>query len=118
MNETELLDFRNFLIDQKSSLLNKSSEFKSDSVLKDHVIEDAEQAAIDQSKSVLLHLHERDRKVLHMIEKALSKIESGTYGLCESCDALIGVRRLKARPFANLCIDCMEEQEDPRNLLM
>jgi DnaK suppressor protein len=64
-----------------------------------------------------IHLHERDRSTLFHIERALSKMEEGKYGECESCGDLIEAKRLKARPFACLCIICQEEQEDPRNLL-
>ena len=119
MNETELRNFRNFLTDQKSSLLNKYVEFKNfNATSGEHISEEAEIAARDQTTSVQLFLHERDRRMLLLIEKALSKIECGTYGQCESCESSIGVKRLRARPFANLCIDCMEEQEESKSLFI
>ena len=33
-------------------------------------------------------------------------MDKGDYGFCESCGTDIGLRRLEARPTANLCIDC------------
>ena len=42
---------------------------------------------------------------------ALERIELGEYGECESCGETIGVKRLMARPVADLCIDCKSEQE-------
>ncbi len=42
---------------------------------------------------------------------ALEKIEDGIYGECESCGEDIGMKRLEARPVAELCIDCKSEQE-------
>ncbi|MEA7571629.1 TraR/DksA C4-type zinc finger protein, partial [Salmonella enterica subsp. enterica serovar Virginia] len=40
------------------------------------------------------------------IEKTLKKVEDEDFGYCESCGVEIGIRRLEARPTADLCIDC------------
>jgi DnaK suppressor protein len=118
MDATELNFFRAYLLTQKSSILNKSHEFRSEqSSEKAPISDEAELASKELSMSLSIHLHERDRSQLMMIERALGKISEGTYGHCESCAADIGEKRLKARPFASLCINCMEEQEDPRNYL-
>jgi len=45
------------------------------------------------------------------IKRARQKIRDGTYGQCESCGQKIAKRRLKARPFATLCIKCKEKEE-------
>ncbi len=56
-------------------------------------------------------LREREQGLLSKIEAALEKIEDGIYGECEGCGEEIGVKRLEARPVAELCIDCKSEQE-------
>jgi DnaK suppressor protein len=53
----------------------------------------------------------RERGLLNKIEKSLEKIERGGYGECESCGEEIGLERLRARPVADCCIDCKDEQE-------
>lgn len=40
------------------------------------------------------------------VERALARIDAGTYGVCERCGQKISVGRLEARPTATLCIDC------------
>jgi len=75
------------------------------------------QASNDLSDNLSIHFHERDRSQLLMIERALGKISEGLMASAKSCSAEIGEKRLRARPFATLCIDCMEEQEDPRHYL-
>lgn len=45
------------------------------------------------------------------IQGALQKLRDGTYGVCEDCGKPISKRRLKARPFATLCIGCKERFE-------
>ncbi|RME03231.1 MAG: hypothetical protein D6812_05405, partial [Deltaproteobacteria bacterium] len=57
-------------------------------------------------------LLDRERKLLNKIEKSLRKIDMGTYGICEECEEEIGRNRLEARPVAELCIRCKEEQEE------
>jgi DnaK suppressor protein len=115
MNSTELGAIRESLLSQKSSILNKTSEFKQEQSRAIMVSDEAEAASIDQSSNISIHLHERDRNSLIMIERALGKISEGTYGQCECCGGLIGIRRLQARPFTTMCIECMEDQEDLRN---
>ncbi len=118
MNATILGFFKTFLLDQKSSILNKSNEFRNEQSLeKNNISDEAELASHDLSNNLSIHLHERERSQLLLIERALCKISEGTYGQCESCTGEIGEKRLKARPFATLCIECMEEQEDPRHYL-
>lgn len=43
--------------------------------------------------------------------RALTRLDDGTYGTCESCGRPISAERLKARPEATLCIDCQADQE-------
>ena len=52
-----------------------------------------------------------EQNLLREVEKALNKIESRNYGLCEDCGKRISVKRLKAIPYAHLCIDCKEKEE-------
>ncbi len=56
-------------------------------------------------------LRERERGLLAKVEGALEKLEDGVYGECESCGEDIGLKRLEARPVAELCIECKAEQE-------
>ena len=68
-------------------------------------------ASSEISLAFLGRLRERERHLLSKIDEALAKIENNQYGLCESCGEEIGVKRLEARPVAELCIDCKSEQE-------
>ncbi|HEX2824481.1 MAG TPA: TraR/DksA C4-type zinc finger protein [Streptosporangiaceae bacterium] len=44
-------------------------------------------------------------------ERALQRIDAGTYGVCESCGKPIGKARLLAFPRATLCVECKQRQE-------
>ncbi|AXX86352.1 RNA polymerase-binding protein DksA [Malaciobacter marinus] len=50
-------------------------------------------------------------KELNEIEDALKRIEKGKYGICEMCDELIAIGRLRAKPFAKFCTPCREIYE-------
>jgi RNA polymerase-binding protein DksA len=50
-------------------------------------------------------LEEGAQQTLAQIDRALAKIEEGTYGICERCGKPIAEERLRARPWATLCID-------------
>lgn len=118
MNGTSLNYFKAYLLTQKGEILNKTVEFRHEqSSSRESISDEAELASAELSNNVSIHLHERERSQLMMIERALGKLSEGTYGLCESCQSEIGEARLKARPFAALCIECMEDQEDPRRYL-
>jgi DnaK suppressor protein len=51
------------------------------------------------------------RELLAQTERALARIESETYGTCESCDEPIGKARLQAFPRATLCVRCKQREE-------
>lgn len=51
------------------------------------------------------------REMLEQTEHALERIDTGTYGLCESCGKPIGKGRMLAFPRATLCVDCKQRQE-------
>ncbi|MFD8148551.1 TraR/DksA family transcriptional regulator [Streptomyces sp. NPDC059708] len=49
--------------------------------------------------------------MLEQTERALERLEAGTYGLCENCGKPIGKARMQAFPRATLCVDCKQRQE-------
>jgi DnaK suppressor protein len=51
------------------------------------------------------------REILGQVERALRRIETGSYGVCESCGNPIGKARLQAFPRATLCLACKQRQE-------
>ena len=68
-------------------------------------------ASAEYDQAFLHRMRDREKGLLKKISKALVRIEEGEYDECESCGNNIGYKRLSARPEANLCIECKEEQE-------
>ena len=59
-------------------------------------------------------LIERAEDRLRLIDQALARVENDTYGICAECGEDIPIERLKALPFALLCVDCQEKRGKSR----
>jgi DnaK suppressor protein len=73
---------------------------------------DAGSATYEREKDLSLVINLRD--LLERIEKAVTKIDEGTYGLCDRCGKPIEKARLKALPYANLCLKDKQAEERVR----
>lgn len=73
---------------------------------------DAGTATFEREKDLSLVNNLRD--LMGKIDKALEKIDAGTYGLCDRCGKPIEKARLKALPYANLCLKDKQAEERVR----
>jgi DnaK suppressor protein len=62
-------------------------------------------------RELAVTLEDNSEAVLGAIDRALARIEEGTYGICVNCGKPIPSERLEALPYAELCIDCKRELE-------
>ncbi|MFI0349632.1 TraR/DksA family transcriptional regulator [Actinomadura sp. 9N407] len=58
-----------------------------------------------------LSLAYNSRDLLTQNERAVQRIDAGTYGTCESCARPVGKARLQAFPRATLCVSCKQREE-------
>ena len=58
-----------------------------------------------------LGLMENEADGLHEFEEALERVKDGSFGLCESCKKKVPKERLKAIPYARLCVNCKKKEE-------
>jgi DnaK suppressor protein len=58
-----------------------------------------------------LALTQNAQDLLEQTDRALERIDAGTYGVCESCGKAIGKARLQAFPRATLCVECKQREE-------
>jgi RNA polymerase-binding transcription factor len=73
---------------------------------------DAGTATFERERDLSLVNNLRD--LMERIDKALGRIQEGTYGLCDRCGKPIEKLRLKALPYANLCIKDKQAEERVR----
>jgi DnaK suppressor protein len=69
----------------------------------------ADSAHSTAERARLIALAKELRANLKDVEHALSKVDRGTYGVCERCGEPIGLERLEAIPWARLCIGCKQK---------
>tara|TARA_B100000579_G_C22557464_1_gene722752 strand:- start:309 stop:746 length:438 start_codon:yes stop_codon:yes gene_type:complete len=112
MNSRQIKYFKQLLLTWKNDLIEESSNTL------DHLKEEssnkpdnADRASIESERSLELRTRDRERKLLSKINKALKKIEDGTYGYCEETNQPISIERLKARPIATLSLEAQEMHE-------
>ncbi|MGB6143614.1 MAG: RNA polymerase-binding protein DksA [Rhodanobacter sp.] len=112
MNPRHLAYFRNKLREWRDQLVEESRQTMDN--LREEVRDvgdEAERATRETENSLELRTRDRYRKLISKIDKALRRIEEGSYGFCEETDEEIGVDRLDARPIATLSLDAQERRE-------
>lgn len=112
MSEGQLAHFTKLLEDWKADILSDSDRTKEH--MRDSRAPTADlndRATQEEEFSLELRTRDRERKLLRKIDKALERIARKDFGWCEKCGEEIGLRRLEARPTAELCIDCKEIAE-------
>jgi DnaK suppressor protein len=116
LREKKILEIRQKLIDQKNALLAEAETAMN--VLPDQTVfpDLGDQASVETDRNFMLRLKGREQRLLLKIDEAVERIDSGNYGICESCGEDIHIKRLMARPVTTMCIDCKTEQEEDEKL--
>lgn len=71
----------------------------------------ADVASDTYDREFSLGLVSNEREALYELDDALKRIEEGVFGICEECKSPITKTRLKAVPYARLCLKCQERKE-------
>jgi len=113
LKKRDVQKFQKLLLAQREQVLGHSKRPLSEEIQvdPDDFPDEIDIASSEVNLQFAGRLREREQGLLAKINTALEKIERGEYGACISCGEEIGVKRLKARPVAELCIDCKSEQE-------
>jgi DnaK suppressor protein len=105
--------FKKILEQQRDELMGNAQKTLSGDIHldPDDFPDEIDAASSEMNLAFQGRLRERERGLISKIEQALQKIDDGVYGECESCGEQISLKRIQARPVAELCIDCKSEQE-------
>ncbi len=120
MNKRQLAEIKKKLLEERKSLLKQYHDLEegnlstSQSDLTGEVSFDEEYAdsgtfTFERERDLSLSNNVKD--LIERVDIALKKIEQGTYGICDICKGPIPEARLKALPYANLCIECKHKEE-------
>lgn len=113
LKKKELKRFRDILLAKRAALLRNAQRTLSEdmSLDLDDLPDEMDLASSEYLQSFTFRLRGREKTFLKKIDHALSKIDTGTFGICEQCEEEISLKRLEARPETTLCIRCKEDQE-------
>jgi DnaK suppressor protein len=118
MDKEKMLYFRGLLEGMLHDLLEEAGKVCSD-MRQDNegdFPDPTDRAALESDRNFLLRIKDRERKLITKVKEALDRIDSGTFGICESCGKPISKKRLMARPVTTLCIECKTEGEQKERM--
>ena len=107
MSDAQLEHFTSILRNWKQELMEEVDRTKEHMQTElNNYADPNDRASQEEEFNLELRTRDRERKLIKKIDKTLDLIDAGDYGYCEACGVEIGIRRLEARPTADLCIDC------------
>ena len=120
-NKKELAEFKKIILKRKDEILDEIKHISEDTLKKSqkeasgdisgYNYHMADVATDNYDREFSLGLASNGRRIFYELDDALKKIEDGTFGICEDCKSLIAKNRLKAVPYARLCVKCQEKRE-------
>ena len=112
MDDKQLAYFKELLLKRRGEILQYADDTVTDmNDQTDNYPDPTDRASIESDRNFILRLRERERFLLVKIDEALERIDTGEFGICESCGSDIGDKRLEARPVTTLCIECKTRAE-------
>ena len=123
-SKRELLQYRRLLLTQKANLVGgikqiakgaSKSQRETAGDLSTYTYHMADVASDTYDREFSLNIASSEQRVLYQIEEAIKRTEDGSYGRCLDCNKPIPQTRLRAVPYAALCIGCQRQREDRRN---
>ena len=105
--------FKKKLTDGKVEIVKSNNDALYNGSLDDNSVsaDIVDQASSYTDKNVEMKAINRQIKLISKIDQALKRIQDGTYGYCAETGEPIGLKRLMARPVAELCIAAQEKHE-------
>lgn len=113
MTKAQLKKFREQLEGKRQEIIRRAQQTLDEDMALDanDLPDEMDLASSEYLQSFTFRLRGREKVFLDKIQKAIDKIDQGTFGVCDDCGEKISVKRLEARPETTLCIRCKEDQE-------
>ncbi|MBI4596853.1 MAG: TraR/DksA C4-type zinc finger protein [Candidatus Omnitrophica bacterium] len=115
-----LKQFRQLLITERVKLAgeiraiaqeNSKSPREASGDLSAYTLHMADMAADTYERELSMNIVSSEQELLYQIDDALKRLDDGSFGLCQQCSEPITMSRLKAVPYASLCISCQRAKE-------
>jgi DnaK suppressor protein len=101
------------LEDRRREIQDKLRSLRDTLPVEAATVKDAEEQSVDDFVQEMdFAIMEMKAESLGKIDEAIRRLEAGVYGVCAECGTEIAEARLKALPFATLCVSCQEREEN------
>ncbi len=114
MKESELKYFREKLLVKRKELIEvvqKTESYGREIDAEGEAMDIADKASSSYTKEFMFSKSNSDRQFLQTVREAIQRIDEGSYGECSNCEGDIERKRLEAVPWALLCRNCKELEE-------
>ncbi len=120
LTREHIKQFRQLLITERAKLANEIKNIARDAStspreasgdLSAYTVHMADMAADTYERELSMNLVSSEQEILYQIDDALKRLDDGSFGLCQQCNQPIAMSRLKAVPYASLCINCQRTKE-------
>ena len=120
-NKKELSEYKKIILKIKEKVVGDIKHISEDTLKKSqkdasgdisgYTYHMADVATDTYDREFSLGLASNEQKALYELDDALKRIEEGTFGICEECKSIMTKTRLKAVPYARLCVKCQAKRE-------
>jgi DnaK suppressor protein len=110
MNKTNIKKCKRMLEVKRAQLL--SSHHDTESIAIERVPDSMDGLSLEVEQSMAVHALDRKIFLLRQVTEALERIAEGNYGECLICQGPISPKRLAALPWAALCVECQQAEEN------
>ena len=115
--EKSLAAIKKDLLDKKHDLDQELAHLYQEKFSDDQVQDQGDQALSSTMESLRSTMQDTRLEEYRRLNRALEKIEDGTYGICVDCEGPISEKRLKSFPNAERCLVCQEDYEETKETL-
>ncbi len=113
LSKKKLEEYKKMLLEEKAKILEQLSEEQKNYIFKEEK-DEVDLADILINNEIVDKLSDLDAEKLRLIERALEKIEEGTYGICEGTGKPISEERLQAIPWTPYSYEYAEQLDRER----
>lgn len=121
MTQQEIAFYKNLLVSKRREVMDQLGQIEEDTFnatrkdasgeLSAYSTHPADQGTETMGQEMAAHFATIDANYVYHLEKAIERIDFGTFGMCRACGHEINRERLEAVPHATLCIDCKSAEE-------
>lgn len=111
MNDLQLDFFKTLLTDLKTKTMLHVEKVKTQLSDPPEINDEGDRAQYEEDSRIALRILDRERKLIHKIDKSIKRIADGDFGYCKETGEPIGIPRLLIRPISEYCTDVKQINE-------